>query len=517
MGDSLFSESEKIVRLNRIIAILIDNFKDFARDESGEIVVTDPDFNREIGSHYALSHYMAAFYVLGSVQNNAAYTRYADRLLEHILRTQREYVTKADYHNDFNNFAWALLWQLDRNGTIALDESVRSKLTDLLLSTDDSNHETVNWLCMRAFNNFTRQRLTSDARYGRVGRECLKKVCSAVDDDGYIEDRIPRGTSANLQYHLFSLAVLQLARQLDVFSPDERLLRKALNFSLLTVAPDGDCNYFGRGCNQIFAWGPMFYLLNGVSDQLGVKRTCYDYFMRNFANVQRHTLLVENDEADQSQLVWDYHYVTVYQAHLLLWTALAAVLPPGGAPVDAPEPLTGDAPHRIAVHRHAASCVIRNAGTRHYLCETGPVLVYLSLRRGGVLFKGAFGPYFSPFGNRNISKFSALTNNIGLYRERSLLGRYTMKYCAPCGIDITQSEASLELTLRYKRAVEGAQFVFPILQSAGYDPLGIIVEAAGTRTSLHRVMTIQALYGAVEVYKTAVLPKTAVVNVSIRV
>ena len=130
----------------------------------------------------------------------------------------------------------------------------------MVLSTPDSNNPTINWFPMRWYVNLIRYKWTSDEKFKLACDKCSTDIRAATYKDGFIDDRLPIGLSFNLQYDVATVAVLQYLR-----SNGENIdISVELGALLNAVAPDGDINYFGRGTNQIFAWGLWVYLLSSA-------------------------------------------------------------------------------------------------------------------------------------------------------------------------------------------------------------------------------------------------------------
>lgn len=486
------------------VSMLTESFKKFILNEQQEII--DPDAKKEIGSHYALSHYMAAFLILGQNLNNKTFLEYSNSIFNHILATNDRYIKYPDYHNDFNNFIWALLIQLDNCNIISIDSTLKQKLTSLLLSTPDSNHDTVNWLCMRAFNNAVRFNTKKSKQYDSVHKQCIQKILKAINNDGYIEDRLPKGYSANLQYHIFSLAILLLSKTLNLSTVDDSILTKATYFTLKAITPEGDCNYIGRGCNQIFAWGPLFFILKFIPNTNQKKKSAESFFYKNFTSKNAFSLLLENASDISADFLWDYHFVSVYQAHLLLWLSLSKLENIGSSKISTENETLNISSIHIFQGRKYYSVI--NPGTKHYLCEQGPSIAYLSILNKYVLHKGEFGPYFTPFGNRNLSKYNAYANSIGIYVEKHQRKNYILHHIFPKNIIFEETEDSLNIHFTLKSNIKTGQLYFPIPIDDILFPKSSHILVNNKQYDFKKIATIQSLFGWRDLYASQIFTDT---------
>lgn len=200
-----------------------------------------------------------------------------------------------------------------------LVKTKKKLIRDTVLRTSDSNHNTVNWLPMRWAVNQMRFQWTQKQAYCTACDACKKKIAQATWSDGFIDDRLPVGLSFNLQYDVATVAVMQYLRvqgnQVDI--------AKELGALLEAEAPDGDINYLGRGTNQIFAWGLWVYLLASSGQKAALNRAIA-YLEKYLPIALKNNNLMLNDiPGEEKYMWWDYHYCSVYTAHLLMWLNLA--------------------------------------------------------------------------------------------------------------------------------------------------------------------------------------------------
>ena len=406
-------------------------------DEDDNLVLVDPHERKVVGHHYALSHFAAAA-ILGNAPGSK---RFKDGLavLHSVLRRWEKDSVVPGFHNDFNHFALVLAHdELERLG---LCKEERDAIRRVVLSTADSNHDTINWLPMRMVADDARQRWGGEGY--RALETCRRKIAKAVNDDGLIEDRLPRGTSFNLQYDVSSVALLDLIESRGIDQPvrlDDAYLALAE-----CVLPDGDINYLGRGCNQIFAWGPWIYLLERRGDaaalDLGLK------YLSDFMPVmlENENLLLNDLPGADRQLWWDYHYCSVYTAHLLLWLVLAQRAEAGAAAPASGQAKLSDTGVRVL--RDERAMAVTFSGRREYLAEQGPVVAAVWTSRHGTIHKGTFGPWLKAFGFKHSSP-GVLLNHFGLLR----VGRPGAVSLRPFFVPVFTCILGDRLVIEYKSA-----------------------------------------------------------------
>lgn len=381
-------------------------------DARGGIRLVDPVEGRPVPSHYGDTHLAAALIILGEIRGDEDLTALGIRLTETIVREWHDTARCIDFHNDFNNFALCLIAESLRKTSPCLSEEIQS----LVLSTPDSSHDTINWLPMRAYVNRTRWAWKQDRKYEYASKKAIDLVSKAINDDGGIEDRLPRGRSYNLQYNVSSLAALQLFR--SRWPSGGARLAGTLDFLLDHVLPDGDINYMGRGTNQIFAWGPWLYALASAGEQNALA-TALKFLDGQYSKAARNRNIFLSDEpGDEKLFWWDYHFCSVYHAHFLLWTVLALR--------DFCETGVGRLGSRdershtgLELKSGAAGGAAIFNGRSNYLAEAGPSVCAVWLHEKGVLFKGGLGPWQGSFGKRYSFADTIFQNHFGLISQGS--------------------------------------------------------------------------------------------------
>lgn len=229
--------------ITEVIESLFSKVSNCLFESDGLTSFVDPNDNEEIKAHYGTSHVMASMILYGSYTGNNTLKHQGTELLTSLLEKIEDNCKLPAYHFDFNNFAIALA--LDKID----DPKLKSRAEKALLSQPDSNHNTINWLPMRIFANSVRYSISKESRFQHNMDECRALIEKGINQDGSIEDRLPKGLSFNLQYDISTLALLYFLNNRG-FNFE---LSKSTGFVLQCVAPDSDINYQGRGTNQVFA------------------------------------------------------------------------------------------------------------------------------------------------------------------------------------------------------------------------------------------------------------------------
>lgn len=473
----------------------------------------DPLDNKEISAHYGATHMAASLILWGIHHEDNVLKENGLVLLKSILERWDDNVKLPAFHFDFNNFALCLIYD-------ALDdrsESLRNRIREMVLKTPDSNHPTVNWLPMRMIVNQYRYNWTGNDIFLVKSQECASQIRLASYQDGGIEDRLPRGLSFNLQYDLATVAVLHYANVHGSKMPIE----KELGFLLNAVAPDGDINYLGRGTNQVFAWGLWVYLL-AASGQENELSSALDYFEPRLGIMLENNNIMLNEWAGaEKYLWWDYHYSSVYTAHLLLWLILA--YQDYGKQIVKPEiPVSLET--GLHIHHTDLFYVTWFDGRSEYLSEKGPAISCVWSKEYGVVCKGAFAPWHGAFGNTHSFDNVSIQNYCGLIRVRNnkeisnsrvihrLFPRATSKYnwfrespvFSP--LQVAEKDGLLTITWHY----EGREDVVLNVPSVS-ETLRCDVFADDVSQPLTLIGKIRNQYGWVNVYRTRPMKATRIV------
>ncbi|MBO6526352.1 hypothetical protein [Erythrobacter sp.] len=397
-------------------------------DDDGGLRLVDPVDQKTVIAHYGDSHLAAALIILGKSRGDEAIVEQGLQLVRTVLRDWNVAEGLADFHHDFNNFALCLV--VEQLGSEVSD--IVPEIKRVVLRTSDSKHDTVNWLPMRAYVNFCRHEWTGDRQFAVAGRRALEKVRRATNADGGIEDRLPRGLSYNLQYNVASLAALvALSRRWPGWEPVQD---NSLDFLLSKVLPDGDINYMGRGANQLFAWGPWLYIL-ASSRQLDAAKVAVQFLSsRYIRSIEKRNLMLNEFNGQDKSFWWDYHYCSVYHAHFLLWSVLAAQcseehLFADSTVKDMPASLgkSSQTATGLEIVGDEAGGAALFAGRTAYLAEAGPSICALWLPVDRVLFKGGLGPWKGDFGNKYSFADTVFQNHFGLLSQSTNATRANLR------------------------------------------------------------------------------------------
>lgn len=389
--------------------------------EDGMFYLIDPNDNKEISEHYGATHVAAAFIIWAKHIGNETLYKQGLSLLQSLLARWNHSKTLPAFHFDFNNFAVSIVEPL-------VDEKNAKCIREIINTTLDSNHDTINWLPMRWAVNKKRVEWTSNNRYESVIAKCRKTIEDATNMDGGIEDRLPHGMSFNLQYNIATVAILQYLRV-----QGERMeLGKELGFLLNAVAPDGDINYQGRGTNQIFAWGLWIYLLSSSGQKSALLRAL-DYLEPRLNNMLEHNNMMLNEwDGKEKFHWWDYHYASVYIAHFLLWLVLALIDNDKAkiSPIFPTTTATG-----LHIYRSENFFVSWFEGRKEYLAEKGPAIAAIWTKNQGMICKGTFAPWQGLFGNKYIYDDIVLKNYCGIFdvkQNKDWSNKRYIKKIIPC-------------------------------------------------------------------------------------
>ncbi len=380
----------------------------FRTNEEGGYII-DPNDGKSIEGHYAASHAAVAYLLYGQMIGEERLIQKANLLVEGIMSRWDLIRKEKDFHADFNLFALCLYYDY---ANAMSDKKILVRIRDIVLSTEDSPHETVNWLPMRIYVNKCRFDWTSEKKYLKKIADIKKTLSKVTYSDYYIDDRAPIGISFNVQYDIATVANLYLLEKKEMHLYNKRMLDAVLDI----VLPDGDVNYLGRGCNQIFAWGPWLYLLCQEERESDLE-LALDFFDDKIENaLKNNNLLLNLYAGDRRWLWWDYHHYSVYVCHLFMWLSLALKRENYDKRIlkESCELDSNGLKSGIDVFKNENCMVVSFGGRREYLAETGPAIYAIWIRNIGVICKGAFAPWFGVFGNKYTNPIVAICNYFGL-------------------------------------------------------------------------------------------------------
>lgn len=406
-------------------------------EQNGCMQFVDPIDNIEISTHYGATHAAVALIIFGREKGVDKYRKLGESLLRNVLMRWDSVKELADFHNDFNNFALCVLDYYT--------QEYHDSICETVLSTEDSNHDTINWLPMRWFVNLCRFNWTGNNSYITICENCEKKIQAATYSDGYIDDRLPLGYSFNLQYNVATVGVMQFMRVIG----EELDISKEVGALLNSVCPDGDINYIGRGTNQIFAWGPWIYLL--ASAELSELDRALSYLEERLpSTLKNHNIMLNDYAGEEKYLWWDYHYCSVYTAHILLWLVLA--WRDTGKRTINPNLIINDS-SGIQIHRTPSAFISVFNGRSGYLCERGPQIGAIWTINHGTMYKGSFGPWGKPFGERYNTHDVVLKNHLGLMDYRRVLPFIERRYFPVAGCSSWKTTRSVVKPVFHKLSV----------------------------------------------------------------
>lgn len=368
----------------------------------GLLRFVDPLDREEISAHYGATHTAAAWIIYGQRINDIALERNGISLLSSVLDRWNSSIKLPTFHFDFNNFALCVACE-----SLELENNdLCERIKKIVLTTPDSNNPTINWYPMRWYVNSMRYKWTGEEKYRAVCDICKKRIQEATFSDGFIDDFVPKGKSFNLQYDLATVAVMQFLR----VHGEEIDISKELGALLNVVSPDGDINYLGRGTNQIFAWGLWIYLLASTGRNEVV--IAVKYLQDRLGDMlENNNMMLNSWPGKEKYMWWDYHYCSVYTAHLLFWLVLAYE-DVGKAKID--PHFTTPCDSGIQLHRLDRCLVVTFGGRKEYLAEKGPSVALLWTKKDGVIIKGCFAPWQGKFGNDYAIVDTTLKNYFGL-------------------------------------------------------------------------------------------------------
>lgn len=476
--------------------------------DDGLLRFVDPIDGHEISAHYGATHAATAFIILGKIRDDIALLNKGKALMRSVLTRWDSNKTLPSYHFDFNNFALCVAYDSLKDNDSELCEQIKNKVC----STSDSNHNTVNWLPMRWFVNLKRYDWTNDRKYLKICQECKLKIEQATNEDGGIEDVLPKGTSFNLQYDIATVGALQFLRCRGV----DIDLSKELGFLIKTVAPDGDINYQGRGTNQIFAWGMWMYLLTSSKNETEIKDTISFLGNKLTTMLENKNIMLNDWKGPEKYLWWDYHYSSVYTAHFLFWLVLSKAdfqkNPIQKKHIDLKD-------SGVFIKKTPTYFISTFNGRDKYLAETGPIISAFWIEKYGMINKGTFGPWQGLFGNKYTHGDVVLRNYFGLLKIeknrdwsknrviRKLWPKIkTMDYVSvsPVMASFKLKEEEGSFTIHFNNSNKDDVILnLPVLDNINGTPL-ISLTVNGASMSLINNIKIRTQYGWCHIYQSKI-------------
>lgn len=394
-----------------------DGFKSLLNNVSqysdGYDALIDPIDQERLGDHYGESHLCAALFLRAKRTQDYESLDMAKSLLKGLMQRYGEDRNSAQYHADFNNFAFCIIY----HALCDMKSEMAVELESIIINLKASKNSTVNWLPMRAYVYYTKYEITHTKQYLHLANSIIRSIDKIAYDDGLLDDLFPKGTSFNLQYCISTIACLKFVHETFKESTVASALNidKGIRTLSKLILPDGDINYLGRGCNQLFAWGPWIYIVRSTP---GIyKPTNISYFTDTYAKIiNNYNLLLNELKGEKKLLWWDYHHYSVYAAHYLLWYELGKKnYDAESIDTNAPgEAINEEFESGLKIDRNANFFVVSFNGRNRYLTEKGPQIAAICSSKYGTIFKGGHGATRDHFGEKYFNPITAYLNHFGL-------------------------------------------------------------------------------------------------------
>ena len=395
-------------KIEKLIDKLIDKSLSFVKkDDLVGTQLVDKLEKKSVDAQYGQLHLVAALIVFQSFSSDRSYEKIIKSLLENTLHYINSSNKLKDYHFDFNNFSMCIISEYLKC------KDLKKQIQQVIINSDDSRHNTINWLPMRIYVNSKRHEWTNNKKYIKKNSLLIKKLQTAFNENGSIDDLLPKGSSYNLQYNITTLANLVLLPH-EIRSKFD--IDKSYLFLKNLVLNDYDINYQGRGTNQIFAWGPWMFLNSFYNDQDGLTKSI-SYLSLNFEKMLLKDNIFLNEYDGNSKLFWwDYHYSSVYTTHFLFWLVLTLKInkdPSSKKLKKNKSSVYGN----FKRYKNKNYDLIIFKGYRKYLSENGPLVSALWTKKSGQIMKGSFGAWGGDFGNKYSFGTLVMRNYLGLINE----------------------------------------------------------------------------------------------------
>lgn len=504
-----------IKRIDNLIEKIYYKSSQWVRENEEEYYFIDPLDNEEILAHYGTSHFGVASTLLGIMNNDQGKYEQGINLIKSYLNRWERAKQSLNFHSDFNNFSLCVL--LDELEKAGIENELQQNIQKVIINSEDSNHNTINWLPMRIYVNYKRFQWTKLKKYKEKCLFLEKQILNGMFNDGYIDDRLPIGLSYNLQYNVATVSVMHF---LSIRKAMRVNVSENLGALLDAAQIDGDINYFGRGTNQIFAWGLWIYLLSssGLINELDKALIFFESRIENA--LENNNILLNEYNGNNKYMWWDYHYCSVYTAHLLFWLVLAKLDYQRGLVVPKLSPLFRAHDSGVMSYANKFFKITTFSGRKEYLSEKGPMVTSLSIKRVGVVYKGCFGPWSSEnFGEMysfdNLTVYNVLglissesfPSKKGRFRKKIFGNRFLNKVglkLSPlfCDIEVKFIEERLELTFINNNRNK-AFLNFPVFQEL-FDCFDIDLFIDEKKQNLYDVGIIKNQYGLCKLIQSRV-------------
>ncbi|MFH2117480.1 MAG: hypothetical protein ABII85_05460 [Bacillota bacterium] len=499
-------------RINHLIELVEIELEKYVKlDQNKNYRVYDPIENKTINEHYADTHYATAKLIRSLQSSDPIQIDLSKKMIYDILDTIDDYSKLPGYHNDFNLFALCVAFD-----NLEDDIELSSRLKAKILIVPDSNHLTTNWLPMRIFVNKHRYEWTNKTIYLDKCDELVMSIKKVTFNDGFIDDRYPKGVSYNLQYNVATVSSLLFTKLRYDIDID---LETSLSSLISAIFPDGDINYFGRGTNQIFAWGLWIYLLSTVK-QDKILDLSLTYLENKIPEMLlNNNIFLNHRKGKEKYMWWDYHYSIVYTSHLYLWLVLS--LQDTNKFLYVPQN-TEISDSGIKIFKNNDSQVILFAGRKEYLSERGPSIAGIWTKKYGTIKKGYFGPWGGPFGNKYLEKDITFRNFIGLLQMKINSETCANKILRKLGVFMTKKNYQIispefdnigvfiskeYIKLRYNSKSSKSKFMnFPIMYDSSLTDNDFEIRANEIKIETKLVGKIEDQYGLCNLYQSNTSP-----------
>ena len=480
-----------------IIYSIYKKFSQYLVPDGHDLQMIDPFEKKVIGFHYGESHFAVSWIIFGTIYKDTQIFTAGVKLLKGFISHISEYQKEKEYHWDFNNIAFCTLIEfLEKNPSVSIGISVE-ELKDLVVKQSDSVHGTINWMPMRAYTNYCKYVWTKDDAYRKKAESYLENVDKAAYSDGFFEDFLPKGKSFNFQYHVYTTAMLDfLSRRYEnVKKPD-----LAIECCEKMLDCEGDINYLGRGNNQIFAWGPALYVFYENKKEPALLKSTEYFNNRINRSIEKMNLIMSDLPGEDRNWWWDYHYASVYFAHLSYWLTLTYI--------DVPEvnAVATDTIHcsdsGVHFYNGANEFVCVFDGRKHYLAEKGPIVANIGFKDLGTVFKGPLGPCGGQFGNKYSNHLSTIINYFGPIEKISVFGYCALKNIFPKSISIHMNDSKICIDYDLGKCYKNVFFSIPIHCDKSDIDLKVLFD--GKNMDAKSVGCYVGPYGRTERYETRI-------------
>lgn len=393
------------LQLRKLILPILDRLREAQNRVVGYDLggIHDPLDFQVIGDHYGTTHFSWLSALWYRIEPSPELLEQARLAIDFHLRTSPEEYLPGDwdYHWDFNNLAFVETYLLLEE---QLSDRERAQWLKGLTTWKTNQHQSVNWLAMRAAAAWLRGDITGKQNDYFQAADWLDYVLSAQLPDGGIQDVVSQSQPS--QYHAYTACLLH-----RMIQRDKRIapaVVRAARWLLAVTGPDGDMNAVGRGQGQIFGYACAVYLFKAAILLDNEMAPCYRWAIDKIAaRLHAHRTesgwlpLVLNKLPVSERAGWyDYHHLSVYNAFSAVWLMLAEqmIVPDGpAAPPPEGELLLSDS-GLLTIRRQNIfalfSTGMQGAG---YVTEAG-ITPHLLMCNGAEVFRYPLGPEPGKYG-----------------------------------------------------------------------------------------------------------------------